>query len=478
MLTRREFAATLAAGTAAPAQRPPRPNIVVFLSDDMGSAQPGFTGGTETPTPHIDSIARDGVRLTQFYVQPVCTPTRGCMMTGRYPWKTGTETRPNANATWGMLKDERTIAEALREAGYSTWMCGKWHLGEWQTAHLPTSRGFDHHYGHYGAAIDSFTHTRGGVLDWHRNREPVIEPGYSTFLLADEAIRLIGKQDPAKPFYLYLPFNAVHGPHMAPPEVVKKYEHLGRYAAQRAQLECMDLAIGRVLRAIRDKGIEENTLVLFTNDNGGPAGAPNGPYRNGKSAHHEGGIRVPAAIRFPGRIRAGSATNALLHVTDLFPTFCRLAGARAAGELPLDGKDAWTAIASGGASPRDEIVSSRDVIRMGDWKLIEEGASYYNWGPEPLQLYNIAEDPYEKRNLAADQPATVARLRERLAWHRRHIREEEPKRPIPGFPVAVYGEEENRLHGERVRRELARMNLSETPEGESKQTGGKRRKKR
>lgn len=476
MITRREFAAAFAAAPLAQAQRSRRPNIVVFLSDDMGWEQPGFTAGKEVPTPHIDSIARDGVKLTQFYVQPVCTPTRGCMMTGRYPWKTGTETRPTANATWGMLKDERTIAQALRDAGYSTWICGKWHLGEWQTAHLPTSRGFDHHYGHYSAAIDSFSHTRGGVLDWHRNREPVIESGYSTFLLADEAVRLIRNQDPAKPFYLYMPFNAVHGPHMAPPEYVRKYEHLGRHAAQRAQLECMDVAIGRVLKAIAEKGIANDTLVMFTNDNGGPAGAPNGPYRNGKSAHHEGGIRVPAAIRYPGKIRAGSVSNALLHVTDLFPTFCNLAGAGARKGLPLDGHDAWAAISAGAASPRTEIVSSRDVIRMGDWKLIEKDASYYNWGPEPLQLYNIADDPREERNRAADQPATVAKLRERLAWHRRHIREEEPKTPIPGFPVAVYGEEENRIHGERVRAELKRLNLTETPEGEGKQKGGKKKR--
>ena len=184
-------------------QTAPRPNIVVFLSDDMGWEQVGFNGGEEVPTPNIDRIAREGVKLTQFYVQPVCSPTRACLLTGRYAWKNGMEVRPTAESRHGMLLDERTIAEALREAGYQTWMVGKWHLGEWQRPHLPLQRGFDHHYGHYSALIDSFTHMRGPVLDWHRNGRPVIEEGYSTFLLADEASRLVQRHDGGRPFFLY-----------------------------------------------------------------------------------------------------------------------------------------------------------------------------------------------------------------------------------------------------------------------------------
>ena len=252
------------------AGKAPRPNIVVFLSDDMGWDQVGFNGGKEVPTPNIDAIAREGVRLTQFYVQPVCTPSRSCLLTGRYAWKTGTERRPSALSSQGMLRDERTVAEALREAGYATWITGKWHLGEWRTAHLPLARGFDHHYGFYGALIGSFTHTREGILDWHRNGRPVIEEGYSTFLLAEEAARLIMRHDGSRPFFLYLPFNAVHSPNQAPEEYLKKYEHLGRTGPQRAQLECMDIAAGRVMKALRDKGIDRDTLVLFANDNGGP----------------------------------------------------------------------------------------------------------------------------------------------------------------------------------------------------------------
>lgn len=448
-ISRRTFLA--AAGANLQAQQPPtRPNIILLLADDMGWSQVGFTGGKEVATPHIDSIARDGVTLTQFYVQPVCTPTRGCLMTGRYAWKTGTEIRPSALAAQGMLRDERTIAQALTDAGYATWMAGKWHLGEWHREHLPLSRGFQHHYGHYGALIDSFTHMREGILDWHRNGKPIIEKGYSTFLLAQEATRLISAHDGKKPFFLYLPFNAVHGPHQAPPEYVKKYEKLGGAAAQRAQLECMDIAVGQVLDAVRRKGIERETLVMFTNDNGGP-GMRNGIYKGMKSAYHEGGMRVPAALRWPGKIAPGSRSDAMLHAVDLFPTFCQLAGADPTKGLALDGKDAWAAIAQKGRSPREEIAHSLQVIRSGDFKLIEQGASYYNWTDQPLQLYNIRLDPSEKENLASRHPEIVAKLRARLAYHKQFARTAEPLERIPNSPPAVYGEDENAQHGDWVR---------------------------
>ncbi len=455
--------------------RAPRPNIVVLLSDDMGWEQVGFNGGKEVATPNIDRIAREGVKMSQFYVQPVCTPSRSCLLTGRYAWKTGTERRPTGSARQGMLRDERTVAQALRDVGYATWMVGKWHLGEWQAAHLPRARGFDHHYGHYGALIDSYTHTRGGVLDWHRNGKPVVEEGYSTFLLAREASNLIARHDGKRPFFLYLPFNAVHGPHMAPPEYLKKYEHLGGRGSQRAQMECLDVAVGRVLDAIRGKGIDRETLVVFLNDNGGPrvVGA-NGPYRGFKSDYHEGGIRVPAAARWPGRIPAGTSTGEMLHAVDVFPTLCRLAGASTEKGLPLDGKDAWPTIAAHERSPRGEIVHSLQVIRAGDWKFIEEGASYYEWPAQPLQLYNIREDPYEKRNLAAERPEIVARLRERLAWHRKFAREGEREERIPNYPPVVYGEEENREYGESLRETVKALAANE--QAESPRAAQKRKK--
>ena len=435
-------------------QTAPRPNIVVFLSDDMGWEQVGFNGGKEVPTPNIDRIAQECVKLTQFYVQPVCSPTRACFLTGRYAWKNGMEVRPTAQSRHGMLLDERTMAEALREAGYQTWMVGKWHLGEWQRPHLPLQRGFDHHYGHYSALIDSFTHMRGPVLDWHRNGRPVIEEGYSTFLLAAEASRLLQQHDGGRPFFLYLPFNAVHGPHQAPDEFLEKYAHLGRAGPQRAQLECMDVAIGRVLDTIERKGLLDATLVMFTNDNGGTQITSNGPYRGYKSHYHEGGVRVPAALRWPGRIPAGSVSDEMLHAVDLFPTFARLSGAKTDSGLPLDGHDAWDTIANNAASPRDEVVHSLDVIRVADWKLIEEGASYYGWSDQPLQLFNIRDDPYEETNLAGSRPEKVAELRERLTCHRQFARAPEKLEQIPDYPPSVYGEVEELVFGKQVRTKI------------------------
>lgn len=436
-------------------QAPTRPSFVVFLSDDMGWEQVGFNGGKEVLTPNIDRIADEGVKLTQFYVQPVCSPTRACLLTGRYAWKNGMEVRPTAQSRHGMLLDERTIAEALREAGYHTWMVGKWHLGEWQRPHLPLQRGFDHHYGHYSALIDSFTHMRGPVLDWHRNGRPVVERGYSTFLLADEAERLIERHDGRNPFFLYLPFNAVHGPHQAPEDYLAKYSHLGRTGPQRAQLESMDVAVGRVLDALDRKGVLNSTLVMFTNDNGGTRITSNGRYRGYKSHYHEGGVRVPTAMRWPGQIPAGSVSDELFHIVDVFPTFARLAEAKTDSGLPLDGRDGWDAIAKGGPGPREEVVHSLEVIRVGDWKLIEEGASYYNWRDQPLQLFNIRQDPYEETNLAESRRDKVAELRERLAHHRKLAREGEDVEQIPGYPPVVYGEVENEVFGEQVEANLA-----------------------
>lgn len=432
-----------------------RPNIVLFLSDDMGWEQVGYNGGKEVPTPAIDSLAQDGVKLTQFYVQPVCSPTRACLMTGRYAWKNGMELRPTATSKHGMLSDERTLAEALRETGYATWMVGKWHLGEWQHHHLPNQRGFDHHYGHYSALIDSFTHARGEVHDWHRNGVPVIEEGYSTFLLANEASRLITEHDGEKPFFLYLPFNAVHGPHQAPADYLAKYEHLGNVGAQRAQLECMDVAIAQVLHSIEMKGIADNTLVIFTNDNGGTRNTSNGPYRGFKSDYHEGGIRVPAVVRWPEKIPSGTSNNAMVHVVDLLPTLCYLAGAESEKTLPVDGENIWDVLAKGSNSPHQEIIHSLEVIHYGDWKFIEEGASYYGWKDQELQLYDILKDPSETKNLAADCPDVVKRLRARLAYHKQFEREGEPVSKIPGYPVTVYGEKEEARYGETIQARLA-----------------------
>ncbi|MXX73770.1 MAG: sulfatase-like hydrolase/transferase [Holophagales bacterium] len=437
-------------------ETPARPNIVLFLSDDMGWGQPGFNGGTEVETPNMDRIADEGVKLTQFYVSPRCSPSRAALLTGRYPWKNGMMERPNRE-TFGMLTDERTLGDALQEAGYATWIVGKWHLGHWQDVHLPLQRGFDHHYGHYASSIDSFTHIRAGGLDWHRNGRPVVESGYSTFLLAEEAVRLIERHDGRRPFFLYVPFNAVHNPNDAPAEYVDPYRHLDN-PRQRGQLKAMDVGIGQVLTALENKGVLDHTLVIFLNDNGGTQSAGwNPPYRQKKSSYYEGGVRVPAVMRWPSRIGAGSESDAMLHAVDLFPTLAELAGADSDAGLPLDGTDAWAAIAEGAESPRTEIVYALDVIRIGAWKLIEENAAFADDREEhPAELYNIEDDPYEETDLAASMTAKVAELRERLAYHADFERDPEPSTEIPNLPVTVYGATENATYGAAVEQLLTK----------------------
>lgn len=446
-MNRREFL-KIAAGSAAVLatlrQRGPaqavrsRPNILVMLCDDMGWGQPGFQGGTKIPTPNLDRLAKDGVQLTQFYVQAVCSPTRACLMTGRYPFRTGTEERTHANDIAGMLLDERTLAQALKEAGYFTAIMGKWHLGQWKKEHLPMQRGFDHQYGHYSALIDSFTHTRGAVYDWRRNEQPLNEEGYSTFLIAAEVERLLQDRDKSRPFFFYVPFNAVHGPHQAPQEFLAKYD--GRDAAQNAQLECMDIAIGRILNALDKKGLCNNTLTIFFNDNGGRERLGNGPYRGGKGSYYEGGVRVACLMRCPAKIKPGSVVDEPVHVVDLYPTLINRAGGSLEQKLRLDGLDVWATITKAKRSPRHEIVhnvpgsprSGTAAIRRGDFKLVGN------------QLFNIKDDPYEQNDRADNYPEKVRELKERLAQFARERRKPEQHLKIPNYPPAVYGEQENK----------------------------------
>src|ERR1700733_5552742 len=203
-----------------------QPNIVYFLADALGWADVGWHG-KEIQTPNLDKLAQGGARLEQFYVQPVCSPTRAALMTGRYPMRHGLQVgvvRPWAQ--YGLPLEERTLAQGLKEAGYTTAICGKWHLGHFQRAYLPTQRGFDHQYGHYNGALDYFTHIRDDGFDWHRDDKVCRDEGYSTHLLAREAVRLVAAQEKDKPLFLYVPFNAVHAPLQVPAKYKEAYAKL------------------------------------------------------------------------------------------------------------------------------------------------------------------------------------------------------------------------------------------------------------
>ena len=356
----------------------PRPNVVYLLADDLGWGDVGWHG-SEIKTPNLDKLATCGAKLEQFYVQPVCSPTRAALMTGRYPMRHGLQVgvvRPWAQ--YGLPLDERTLPQALKQAGYETAIVGKWHLGHFRPEYLPTRRGFDHQYGHYNGALDYFTHIRDGGFDWHRDDRATRDEGYSTHLLAREAVRLIAEHDASRPLFLYVPFNAVHAPHQVPESYKKPYEHLAEPRRTYAgMLAALDEAVGQIVAAVDGKGIRKDTLFIFSSDNGGPNPGEvtsNGPLRGAKATLYEGGVRVPAFAAWEGHIKPGSVVNVPLHAVDWYPTLLTLAGSAGGQSLPIDGRDAWPSITEEKPSPHDAILlnatPTAGAVRVGDWKLI------------------------------------------------------------------------------------------------------------
>ncbi|HBE70589.1 MAG TPA: hypothetical protein DDW52_20785 [Planctomycetaceae bacterium] len=443
---------------------PSRPNILMILSDDMGYSQPGFTGGNSELTPNLDAFAAEGMQLKQFYTHSVCAPTRAAFLTGRYAFRTWSDWRsedfgkPSYLAKLGLTlptnelgektrrihaldTEERTVAEALRDVGYFTSIIGKWHCGEWLDEHLPMGQGFEHQYGHYAWGIDYNTfmieHNAPvpfHVYDWHRNQRPINETGYSTDLIADECIRVLKEQSADRPFFIYVPFNAVHGPI----NVVPRYTD--RYSVRDAALKCYDDAVGRILAALQETGLADNTLVMCTNDNGGLLEEMNRPFRGTKNTTFEGGVRVPCVVRWPGHTRAGSEHEPMMHIIDCFATFATIAGGKveAGPGRKMDSIDMSETLFEGAPGPRDEIVfevtgSVRvPTIRSGDYKLMGE------------LLFNIAEDPSEQHDVASEHPEIVQRLAKRLEElaAERPPMGEKPLLMTPALPY-VYGQSEN-----------------------------------
>ena len=296
------------------------PHILYILADDMGYADPGFMGSKEIRTPNLDKLANEGTILSSYYVQPVCSPTRSTLMTGRYVSHTGVYTVVRPNAPWGLPLGERLLPQALKEVGYETAIVGKWHLGEFQADYRPMQRGFDHQYGLWFGNIDYFTHQRDGVLDWHRDDQPCKEEGYSTQLIAKEACRLIRERKADKPLFMYLPFNGVHAPYQVPDNYSAAYPNLtGVRKTYAGMVTAMDEAIGQVLGALEEMKMRENTLIIFSSDNGGPSPGRitnNGVLRGAKGTTYEGGIRVCAAVNWPGHIPAGKVVAEPLHGID------------------------------------------------------------------------------------------------------------------------------------------------------------------
>ena len=419
---------TLPLSIPAYAQGSTPPNIVYIVADDLGWKDVGFHG-SDIKTPNIDRLAETGVKFDQFYVQPMCTPTRAALLTGRYPLRYGLQTAViPSGGQYGLATDEWLLPEALKEAGYKTALIGKWHLGHAKTEYWPRQRGFDYFYGALVGEIDHFKHEAHGVGDWYRDNERVEEPGYDTTLFGDDAVRLINEQDANTPLFLYLAFTAPHTPYQAPQEYLDKNAQIADESrrAYAAMINAMDDQIGRVLDALEKRNMRENTLIIFHSDNGGTRSAKftgesavkgelppnNGPYRDGKGMLYEGGTRAVGLANWPGRIQPG-VVSGMIHVVDMYPSLAGLAGAQLGKNKQLDGLNVWPAISEGKPSPRDEVVYNiepfRGAVRKGDWKLVWQALL-----PPRMELFDISHDTSETTNLTETNPEKVKELQTRI----------------------------------------------------------------
>ncbi len=448
--TRRDFLRTLGAGATLLTMSPPglcndkkerKPNIVIILADDLGWADVGYHGG-RIATLNIDRLAREGVRLENFHVCPLCSPTRAGLMTGRWPIRYGMgESVITPWRRYGLPTTERTLADLVAKGGYERrGVIGKWHLGHYKKKYLPLNRGFTHFYGHYNGAFDYFTHEREGQLDWHHNFETCRDQGYSTDLIGREAARFIDESPAGRPFFLYVPFNAPHLPLQAKEQDIAKYSSIDNEKKRiyAAMVDSMDQAIGRILKAVDARGIADNTFVLFFSDNGGTSYGDNRPWRGGKGAVYEGGVRVPAVVRWPAGISGGRSVDAMVGYIDVYPTVKRIAGVTESDPNPLDGRDMLDVIRGRAKAPKRDWFSyiaqgnpDKTAVCDGTWKLVVLGGSALdvtlgqatragNSKAKPsVELFRLDRDPGEQTNLVAEHPEIVSQLLERLKEFRR-----------------------------------------------------------
>jgi arylsulfatase B len=412
-----------------------RPNIVLIVADDLGWHNVGYHGGVAR-TPNIDRLAREGVELDRFYVAPLCSPTRAGLMTGRHPLRFGVGC--TVITPWrkhGVPHDERMIPEVLARAGYKRRGCfGKWHLGHSHVRYHPLSRGFTHYYGCYNGAIDYFTREREGELDWHRGHRPAREPGYATHLITKEAAAFIRACPADEPFFIYVPYTAPHSPLQAPERYLAQYPRLpAKQQAYAAMVTVLDEGIGEILAALDDKGVADDSFVLFFSDNGAGIGGDNRPLRSGKATVFEGGVRVPAAARWlNGGLSGGRKVSSPMGFIDVLPTLMRIAGVKDHRGKPLDGVDVldpMTGKARAPARPWFSYVGygTKDQLAVmdGGWKLVYVGPRILETedpvADGQIHLFRIHDDPNETTDLADKHPQVVGRLLASLktyrSWH-------------------------------------------------------------
>jgi len=407
-----------------------------MIADDLGWNDVGFHG-SEIRTPNIDRIAKEGVELDRFYVHPSCSPTRAALMTGKSSISMGVYRPINKHTYQGLPLDEKLLPEYLAELGYERFMVGKWHLGKHAKAQLPNARGFEHFYGSLTGGIGYWDKVHGGGYDWQRNGKTVRDSGYATHLLVDEVRTLISRRDVAKPNFMYVAFQAPHTPNEAPEETIAKYEIAdANRRVHAAMVDELDNAVGEILELYTDAGMLKNTIVVFMSDNGGllrvdkdnpknqtglqqaalwidwlferpvnfipgfefilswafDGGSDNSPLQGGKGSSAEGGIRVPAAIWWQGRLENGNHDQ-FMSVADVLPTLLEAIDAGSDIPLDLNGRSQWRALTGGVSETSVHLVSGLEgefAVLKWPWKYVS--------GAE-AKLYNVEKDPEESNNL-------------------------------------------------------------------------------
>ena len=430
------FAALAASAAVQPSAAEPKPNVIFIMADDEGSVDLGCYGSKDLQTPAVDALATRGLRFTQFYAgAPVCSPSRACMLTGRYPMRTGLlgNASSHREQSAGLPGSEVTLAEMFKAAGYTTGHIGKWHLG-YDDAMRPNAQGFDFSYGHMGGCIDNYSHfyfwNGPNVHDLHRNGVEIFENGtYFPDLMLREGTRFV-TQNRDGPFFLYYAINTPHYPYQPEPKWLERCKDLP-YAGF---IGGQDERLGKLLATVDAAGLREKTIVIFQSDNGHSTedrahfgGGNAGPYRGAKFSLFEAGIRVPAIISWPGHLPENEVRDQFVHAADWMPTLATLCGLELP-KVPLDGYDLATVLRSADApSPRKDAhwqtgtgPAAQWAVRDGDWKLIvnAQDTTTREKVRIPVFLANVREDPSEKINLAEEHPEIVIRLRKRDAEFR------------------------------------------------------------
>ena len=403
-----------------------KPNIILIMADDMGYGELGCTGHPTFKTPVLDSLANQGLRLTDFHSNgAVCSPTRAALMTGKYQSRSGIEgvvTAANHRHT-GLPLEATTMAEALQGAGYKTAMFGKWHLG-YESKFNPIHQGFDKFHGFVSGNIDLFNHIdQAGHKDWWVQDELKDEPGYMTKVVTDQSIKFIN-ENKEKPFFLYIPHAAPHYPYQGPND--KGYRKLGnpgpnngivadKDRAYREMVEFMDAEIGRIVNELENLNIRQNTMIIFTSDNGGTGkfGSSNAPYSGKKGQFYEGGHRVPCIINWQGKIKAGQVSDEPAMCMDFMPTFLSLAGSYS-DPLKLDGIDLSPLLFEGKVLKNRPLYRKKGnqfAMRKGPWKILST--------KNKVLLFNLKNDPAEKSDLRSSHPEKVQEmLKEYKVWEK------------------------------------------------------------